>query len=576
MVRNFLEKSSGILARQQTNVLSAATVIMVMIAASRLLGLVRNRILAQYFSAETLSVYFAAFRLPEVIFEILVFGTLSAAFIPTFTSYISKKDHQQAWYIAAVSVNLALLFFLPLALLIFIFADRLYQVLTPGFTPAQVSQVANLTRILIWVQGFFVISYFLTGVLESFQRFLIPAIAPLFYNLGIIGGTMVLAPAFGIYAPTVGAAIGAFLHFFIQLPLALHLGFRPQRHIDINHPGVREVGQLAFPRIIELTFLQIGKTAELFLASLISAAAYTHYTFANSLQLLPIGLFGTSIAKASLPTLSSHSARGENIEFSRTLSSLFTQILFLVVPCSVFLIILRIPVVRLAFGAARFTWESTLQTSFALSAFCLGIFPQALVYLLTRAFYALHDTLTPVKISILSIFIDIFLGAIFVFGFHLPVWSLALAYSLASLSQFLILSFFLFRRLPLFRFKEVAISAGKIFAAAGISGLTMYLLLKIFDQSVWNKQLSFLGRLGMDLPTSFDRFVLDTRYTVNLLILTIAVGVVGLLMYLLLCWALKVRELSVVLGLIKKFSGLGSFRARAGKEKEPITVVNGN
>lgn len=571
MVKNLFRHGSRFLARQQTGILSAASVIMVMIAISRVLGLFRNRVLAHFFAADTLSVYFAAFRLPEVIFEVLIFGALSSAFIPVFTSYISKKQNREAWYVAAISLNFAVLIFLFFALLIFAFAQPLYRIMTPGFDSAQIIQVAQLARILIFSQVFFVFSYFLTGVLESMQRFLVPALAPLFYNLGIILGTIFLAPTLGIYGAALGAVVGAFLHFLIQLPLAVHLGFRPKFNLNLSHPGVREIGRLAWPRIIELSFLQLGKSTELFLASLVSAAAYTYYTFANSLQLLPIGLFGISIAKASLPSLSYQSARGDIKKLTRTFTGLFGQILFLILPCAVFLAVLRIPIVRLVFGAAKFTWESTVQTGLTLSAFSLAIFSQALVYLLTRTFYALHDTLTPVKISIASIFLNIFLGVVLIIGLHLPIWSLALSYSLSSLFQFLALCVFLLRRLPIFSRREIMASL-KIFLASFVSGGTMYVLLKILDQSVWDKRLSFLGDLGLSLPTTLDRFVLDTRYIPNLLFLTFIVGLIGLLVYLGTAWILRIKEMSLLVRVLLKIRRLEFLKPRVPAEKEPITI----
>ena len=216
MIKKVLRQGSGFLTQRQTNILSAALVIMIMVAASRVLGLVRNRVLAHFFSAETLAVYFAAFRLPEVVFEVLVFGALSSAFIPTFTAYFSKGKSTEAWYVASISLNFALFIFLIFAIPVFIFARQLYQIMAPGFSNQQLFLVAKLTRILLIVQGFFVLSYFLTGVLESLQRFLIPAMAPLFYNLGIILGSLFLSGKFGILAPAVGAVIGSFFHFFIQ------------------------------------------------------------------------------------------------------------------------------------------------------------------------------------------------------------------------------------------------------------------------------------------------------------------------------------------------------------------------
>lgn len=523
MVKKLLRQGSGFLTKRQGSVLSAATVIMLMITFSRILGLFRNRILAHFFTTETLSMYFAAFRLPEFFFEILIFGSLASAFVPTFTHYLSKKEEKEAWYIANVSLNIGLVIFAFLAIIFFIFTKPLYHLIAPGFNSEQINLVVRLAQILIFCQGFFIFSFFLTGVLESFQRFLVPAIAPLFYNLGIILGTIILAPKIGIYGPVVGAVIGAFFHFLIQLPLATHLGFRPQIKLDIKHPGVREIGRLAMPRVIELTFLQISKSAELFFSTLVSVGAFTYYTFANSLQLLPIGLFGTSIAKASLPMLSYQSANGDLIQFRTTFTTLFNQIVFLTIPSSIFLAILRVPVVRIVFGAGRFDWLATVQTGYVLSAFCFGITAQALIYLLNRAFYAFHDTKTPVKISIISQVLYLVLGLFLILILKLPIWSLALAFSISAITQFLLLLIFLKRKISLLDINLIIKPLVKILFSAVSAGLVMYLILK-----------------------KFDRVIFDTRYVSNLIILTAILAFSGLSIYLVLVKLLKVEEIKIL------------------------------
>lgn len=573
MIKRLLRNGSDFFYQRQNSILSAAVIIMVMVAISRFLGLIRNRILAHYFSVESLSVYFAAFRLPETVFEVLIFGALSSAFIPTFTSYFSKDKRQEAWHVAAVSLNIALLCFLVVAAVFFVFTRPIYQLIAPGFNPGQLDLVTGLARVLLFAQVFFVMSYFLTGVLESLQRFLVPAIAPLFYNLGIILGAIFLTGKYGIYAPAIGAVIGAFLHFLIQLPVAYRLGFKLKASLDFSHPGVREIGRLALPRIVELSFLQLGKSAELFFASLVSAAAYTYYTFANSLQLLPIGLFGISIAKASLPTLSYQSANGDIAKFKEIFISLFNEIVFLTIPFSIFLAVLRIPLVRLVFGASRFTWESTVQTGYTVSAFCLGIFAQALIYLLTRSFYAFHDTKTPVKISIVSILINIFLGTIFILSLKLPIWSLALAFSFTSIVQASILLVFLYRQYIKFQIREIAIPFAKIILASLASGGLMFFFLKVLDRSVWDKRLSFLGQYGLGLPVSFDRFVLDTRYTLNLIIITAVVGLIGLVVFIVLAKLLKVEEVAVFRKFITRFRLSRGVGSQIASEEEPITIV---
>lgn len=573
MLRNFLKNGSGFLTRRQTTILSAATIIMVMIGASRILGLVRNRVLAHYFTAETLSLYFAGFRLPEVVFEVLVFGTLSSAFIPTFTRYLYLKKKKLAWEVAGICLNLAVLIFLTGGLVFFFLTPLIYRLIGAGFTPAEIDQIVNLARVLFLAQGFFVLSYFLTGVLESLQRFLVPAVAPLFYNLGIIFGAVFLVSRWGIYAPAIGAVVGAFLHFAVQLPVALHLGFRPHFKFNFFHPGVKKIARLAWPRIAELSFLQIGKSVELFFASLISTAAYTWYTFAVSLQLLPVSLFGASIAKASLPALSQQASLKNFSLFKKTFLASFKEILFLVMPFGVFLAVLRIPLVRLTFGTARFTWVSTVETGRALSAFCLGISAQALIYLLARAFYALHDTKTPVKVSVGSLFLNISLSSLLVLVLKWPVWSLALSFSLTSIFQAAILVYLLGLRVQGLDYRQMLKAFFKITFSALVAGAVIFFLLKLFDRSAWDKNLSFLGYFGLVLPTSFDRFVLDTRYTVNLLWLTFLVSFIGGLVYLGLARLLKIEEITIFFRLWQKIKTKGfSPFLKTAKKKEVITL----
>jgi len=566
-----LNHHSTILTRRQTSIFSAATIIMFMIAASRILGLVRNRVLAHFFDAETLSVYFAAFRLPDIIFEVLIFGALSSAFIPVFTTYISKRNLRQAWYVASVCLNFALIFFLILGLIVFLLARPIYGLIAPGYSVSELDQIARLARILLLVQGFFVISHFITAVLESLRRFLAPALAPLFYNLGIILGTIIFASSLGIYAPVMGAALGALMHLLIQLPVAVSLGFSWHRRLNFRDPGVRKVAKLAAPRVLELSLTQLSKTAELFLASLISTAAFTYFTFANSLQLLPLGLFGISIAKASLPTMAVQFAQGKREELAKTFTSLFGQMLFLILPFSFFLAILRVPVIRLVFGASQFDWQATVQTGYALTAFCLGLSAQALIYLVNRTFYALQNTWTPVKISILTVFVNVVLGGTFVLGFQLPVWSLSLAFSLASIFQFSLLLILLTKHLPELSRSQLGFKFARLFLLSCSSGGLMFFLLKVMDRSVWSKQLSFLRYAGLRIPTDFVHFVLDTRYTFNLILLTVFVGAVGFFFYFFLSYLFKVEELALLGKLLTRVKKLELAKPKILQEKEPLT-----
>lgn len=572
MLSRLIKKGQKIFSSQQNSVLSAATLIMVMIVASRLLGLVRQRVLANYFSVEELSLFFAAFRLPDTIFEVLVFGTFSSAFIPVF-SKVAKKNEKLAWNLASSVLNLGIIFFIFLALFFSFFADSLYFLITPGFSSDQHRQIVYLSRYLFLAQGFFVMSYVLTGVLESLKRFLIPALAPIFYNLGIILGVVVFFESFGLMAPAFGVVVGASLHFLVQYPLAHSLGFRFRLGIS-DKENIRKIKNLAWPKFLEVSFLQVSKFAELFFSSLVSPAAYAYYTFGNTLQLLPVSLIGTSISKAILPILAEKNEEKE--AFGITLWKAFNEMVFLVLPIASILIVLRIPIVRLVYGTDIFDWEATVQTGMVLSTFALGVVFQATSSLLSRAFYALHNTKTPVSVSILSIFLTTVFDFIFIYIFHLPTWSLALAFSLGSFFQSSCLFFLLERMLGGgYLFVNLYLVFKKFLASVGAS-LVMYFTLKFFDRSVWVKNLSFLGKTEIAQRISFERFVLDTRYTFDLLILTIIVSSLGILTYLLLSYVLRNNEMSTFANLVKRILPLPK-KVRLFKSlNETINLPNHN
>lgn len=572
MVSKLVSSGKKLFTHPQTSVLSAATIVMVMILASRLLGLVRQRILADYFTPSDLSYFFAAFRLPDLLFEVLVFGTFSSAFIPVFTKKL-KDGATEAWALASKVVTIGLLVFVCFALSFSFFAENIYQVITPGFDITETAKIAAIARILFAAQGFFVISYVLTGVLESMRRFLVPALAPIFYNLGIILGTIFFTPYFGLMGPALGVVLGALLHFSIQLPLAYKLGFRFTWQLK-SDSDVKKIGKLALPRIVDLSFDQIGKTVELSLASLISTASYTYYTFANSLQLLPVSLFGTPLAKAALPMLSREM---DNLpEFRRILRSTIFQALFLTLPFAVIIIVLRVPLVRLAYGTSIFDWTSTIQTGYVLSAFGVGIVFQTLMAIVSRSFFALHDTKTPVYVSMIGLLLLIVGDIILVLGFGFPVWALAASFTFSVIIETILLLVLLHKRILGIITPHFCFRIAKMICATIISGLVMYFFLKLFDRSVWVKQLSFLGSFDARKNIPFELFVLDTRYTINLFILTIFVCASGAVTYLIVLFLMRSEDLSHFFTLTKRFSLKARIWDISRKEQEPLAPTTGD
>lgn len=567
VMENLIAKSKKIINSQQNTVLSAATLIMVMIAISMALGLIRQRVLASYFTPESLSLFFAAFRLPDAVFQVLVFGTFSSAFIPVFTKML-KKGESQAWQLASKVVSIGLAIFSLAVLGIGIFAPQIYSVIAPGYGDYETKQIALLARILFAAQGFFVISYVLTGVLESLKRFLIPALAPIFYNLGIILGTVLLTPSLGLIAPAVGVVLGAFAHFIIQYPLSRKLGFRFTWDFKPDE-SVKKIGQLALPRVVDLAFDQIGKSAELFLSSIISQASYTYYTFANSLQLLPVSLFGTSLAKAVLPMLSN--VDDNKKEFRRILLSAIYQAMFFTLPVSAALVALRIPVVRLIYGTRIFDWSSTVQTGTVLSVFAVSVVFQTLMSILTRSFFALNDTKTPVKVSFAGLILLVIGDFILVKGFGFGVWALAASFAFSTFVESVILLVLINKKVEKIVDLNFAVHALKIFVATIISGSSMFFILKVFDKSVWVKRLSFLSGMDATRTFPFEKFVLDTRYTGNVIILTVVTFLVGLVIYTLLSLLFRVDEAKYFLNLAKKIVTKRVLPPLPSKEGEPIT-----
>lgn len=552
-MNQILSKGKKIILSEQTSILSAASVIMTMTIASQILGLIRQRVLLIFFTPSQTALFFAAFRLPDLVFEILIYGMFASAFIPVFTKLL-KENERKAWKVAAKVINISLLIFAVFAIIIAVFANQIYSVIASGFSPQEIEIVAKLARIMFLSQGIFIISYVLTSVLESLRRFLVPALAPLLYNLGLIAGTLILAPKIGLMAPAIGVVIGALIHFLIQLPLSFKLGFRFTKKIKPDE-DVKAIASLAAPRFIDLSFQQVAETTNLYFASLVSTASYAYFTLANSLQAAPVRLFGVSLAKAALPTLARET--GDSDKFIKILFKTIYQIVFLVSPVVAIFVSLRIPTIRILFGTSIFDWTATVETGMVLTAFAIGIPFQAMVAILARAFYAFHDTKTPVIISVVGDSCIILLDLILIKGLKFSSWALAFSFSFGAFIETIVLVLILRNRLKNFSIVKSTIPMAKSFIASLISGSAMYFLLRFFDKWV---------PVQIAKPIAFKNLVLDTRYTLNLIILTILVGLIGIFIYIIVSLIFKSEELKDIWSAIVR----RRFIFLRQKEVEPI------
>jgi putative peptidoglycan lipid II flippase len=495
-------------------------VIMATVILSKILGLVRDRLLVHIFPPNSTDVFFASLQLPDLIFQLLILGALAVAFIPVFTEYLEREGKSEAFEVAKSILNVSLITLGILSLLIFIFAEPAVSLMFPGFPLDKKMEAVSLTRIVIFGEILLTIGSLFIGMLQSFQRFIIPALAGLFYNLGIILGIIFLSGPLGIKSAAIGVVIGAMLHIAIQIPLIKSLGFTLTWPKRLVHPGVKEVVRLMSMRSIGLAAEQINEKVGLGLSSLLSAGSLTYLTFAQSLQIVPIGLFGAALAQAALPVLSSEKSRGRIEEFKLTLLTTMHQILFLCLPAAAILIVLRIPVVRLVFGASQFDWQATVLTGNTLAYLAIGLSSQAICLLLVRGFYALKDTKTPVIVSLSVVALNIVLSLYFILGLHLDIWSIGLANSISAVVSGVLLFGALHFKVGKFDLELVLVPLAKMLMATIIMGVALYIPIKLLDQVIF-----------------------DTTRTVNLLILTGLSSVFALSIYITLVWFLKVREL---------------------------------
>ncbi|HUD04512.1 MAG TPA: murein biosynthesis integral membrane protein MurJ [Patescibacteria group bacterium] len=554
MPTDLFKKGLNLLFRRQSNILSAAFVIMATIIFSQILGLIRQRLLVSIFGASnTLGIYLASTRLPDFLFQILIAGALSSAFIPVFSEYIVKGKEHEGHKVASTLLFLSLAVFAFFSLILFIFAKQFSTLMAPGFSNAQLDLLTSLTRIVIFGEILFIIGSFLSAILQSYNHFFIPGFAAALYNLGIIIGIVLLSPFLGIYAAAYGVIIGALLFVVAQVPLSKKMGFtfKPSLSLQsIKSSGVLDVLKLIWPRTISIAVFQFGTIITVTLVSFLQEPGrnYVIFDYAQTLAFAPVALFGQAIAQAAFPVLSKEKERLE--DFKVTFITSFNQMLYLVLPISVLLLILRIPIVRLIFGAAQFDWAATVLTGRTLAFFSISIFAQALVYLVARGFYALHDTKTPLIIGGVTTTLMVLMGAGAIFLYHAGVESIAIAFSIASILNFLILFIFLDRKIGGFDKALLLKTVSKIFLATFLTAFALYIPIKLLDQLVF-----------------------DTTKTINLLLLTGISSSIGLLLYLFLTWLFDVKEATMFITLFKK---IGDWRQILKGSEETIDATRFN
>ncbi len=455
-------------ATPMNRIARAASLVMALFIVSRALGLVREMVIgAQFGASAELDAYLAAFRLPDLLFTLVAGGALASAFIPTFSERLALKDMDGAWALASKVGNLLLLSLIALAVLAGVLARPLVaHIIAPGFPPEQQALTVELMRWMLVSTVIFGVSGLIMGILNSFHHFLLPALAPVFYNLSIILAAWLLAPVMGIHALVVGVVVGASLHLLIQVPGLIRQKARWTPSLSLADPGVREVLRLMAPRVLGLAIVQINFIVNVFLASHLVEGSISAMNYAWLIMLLPQGIFAQSIATAAFPTFSHQAALGEQRAMQHTLGGLFSLLIFLTLPSAVILILLRQPIVALLLQRGAFDARDTQMTAYALGFFALGLVGHALVEVSARSFYALKDTKTPVFIGVTAMALNVLLSLLLIKP--LAIGGLALANATATTLEMLMLLWMLRRKLGGWEERRVFTSLAR---AAGASAL---------------------------------------------------------------------------------------------------------
>ncbi len=513
---------------------------------SRLLSIVRDRLLASTFGAgESLDMYFAAFRAPDFLRAILVTAGIGVAFLPVFSEEF-EKNRKKAFLFTNNLLNFFLVFIGIFSLLGMILAPFLVGWVAPGFTSAQRAKTVVLIRILFLTPILFAISSVFSGVLQYFDRFLLYSLTPFFYNLGVIGGIIFLAPRFGLEGLAFGAVLGAVAHCLIQLPGVLKEGFKWKPFLTFKNYRLKKVLEIMGPSSIGALFLQMTWLVVTALASRLPSGSIAIFNLSKNLGLTPVSLIGAPLSVAVFPLLSRKWAQGDKEGFWKEFAKVFRMILFLALPLGVLIFVLRAQVVRLILGGGKWGWRATRLSAASLGVFAWALFASCFILLFKRVLYSLQKPKTPALSEGVNFIVTVSLsflllgwlapGGVLEESFSLllkvegniQVLAFPLALALATIVQFLFLLYFLIKETKTKEELEILASFGKTAVLSLLSGLTSWVLLR---------PLSFLFPLetfwNVFLQAGFSSFA-------------------GISFYLLSAWLLDLPELDLFVSELKK------------------------
>ena len=468
----------------------AAALVLFAFIISNIIGLGQQLVMSQFFgTSEALDSYNAANRLTELLFNLVAGGALGSAFIPMFTGMLTRKDLKGAWKLASGVINVVTIALVVVALLFWVFAPWVVQnviyILAPGTNIGQLDLTVRLLRIMLPTVVIFGISGLFMGILNAHQHFLIPALAPSLYSLGIISGAVLWHKTLGVQSLAYGTLIGAMLHLLVQVPSLFKLKNRDYTlHEGLRNPFVRKVVTLMLPRLVGAGVVQLNFVVNTMIALGLEPGSTAALSFAFILFMMPQRMIAQSAGIASLPTLSAQAELKQFDVMRTTLSSILRGILLLAIPATLGMILIRYPLVRVLLERGEFNARSTAMVAWGLMWYSAGLVGHCLVEVLSRAFYALHDTRTPVGVGIgamgLNIGLSFLLSGWFRSIGQFGLGGLALANSVATAIESVILILILRKRLGGLSGRSILDGAWKAMIGTVFMGAVIVALTAVF------------------------------------------------------------------------------------------------
>ncbi|MBF0472470.1 MAG: murein biosynthesis integral membrane protein MurJ [Nitrospirae bacterium] len=477
------------------SIVRSASVIVAATFASRVLGFIRDMVIAKFFGATSLSdAFFVAFRIPNLARDLFAEGAMSAALIPVLSEYRINNGEQETIKLVRIIFVFIFIFVGGLCVTGIIFAPFIVRIIAPGFLldPFKFQITVTLTRIMFPFLLFVSFAALLMGSLNARKIFFIPTLASAWFNFAIIATILILYRFFKepVIVAAIGVSVGGVVQFIWQIPVFVKGGYSLKPLFNLRHPALKKMGLLLLPATVGMGVNQLNIFISTMLASYMHVGSIAYLYYAMRLIQFPIGIFGVALSTAVLPTLSDHAAKNDIASIKVDLSFSLKLLFAITVPSMIGLMVLGKPIVHVLFQRGHFDYIATLNTTIALMYYSCGIWAIVGARMLTSAFYSMQDTKTPVKLTASALIINLFFSIMLIEP--LGYGGLALANALAATVNFFMLLFYLYRKLHGFDLKGIIISFFKTMSASLVMGICGWVLI---NQIHWieNGHMLFKG-----------------------------------------------------------------------------------